>query len=50
LRTSFSRVPHLLVARVPLQRAILANYFKKLSLYFALALPFWYGYLNNKSG
>ena len=50
LRTSFSRVPHLLVARVSLQRGILANYFKKLSLYFALALPFWYWYLNNKSG
>ena len=31
-------------------RGILANYFKKLSLYFALSLPFWYGYLNNKSG
>jgi hypothetical protein len=35
---------------VPLHRGILANYSKKLSLYFALPLPFWYWYLNNKSG
>jgi hypothetical protein len=35
---------------VPLHRGILANYFEKLGLYFALSLPFWYGYLNNKSG
>jgi len=46
----FSVVPHLLAARVPLHRGILANYFKKLSLYFTLSLPFWYWYLNNKSG
>jgi len=33
----------------PVNRGILANYFKKLSLYFALSLPLWYWYFNNKS-
>jgi len=58
LRTSFSRCPSssrregAAASSVLSLRTfiVLANYFKKLSLYFALSFPFWYGYRNNKSG
>ena len=58
LRTSFSRWPSSSRREGAAASSVLslhtfivlANYFKKLSLYFGLSLPFWYWYINNKSG